>query len=178
MSGQQSRSSKCIQGIAASPPRPLVTRRTTSQSEREEKEHTAPRTEAGENLEKITAEGDARPVIKKQQEAQTQHDQKQHRNTTPKPTVTKEETAVLQTRARQTVRRRGRQRPTRRPQEDRHTKKVTGRAKDPDHPCLGTRQTSQDTHEEIRTSRPHRERVRTKSSTTKIYSPQYETQNP
>ncbi len=60
MSGQQSRSSKRIQGIATSPPRPLVTRRTTSQRERDGTEHTDPRTEPGGNLEKPPAENSAR----------------------------------------------------------------------------------------------------------------------
>ncbi|EFX62533.1 hypothetical protein DAPPUDRAFT_270242 [Daphnia pulex] len=73
MSGQQSRSSKRIQGIAASPPRPLVTRRTTSQSEREETEHTAPRTEPGENLEKIPAETSTRQKCKFTSQAGKRH---------------------------------------------------------------------------------------------------------
>jgi hypothetical protein len=78
MSGQQSRSSKRIQGIAASPatgeqPRPLVTRRTTSQSEREETEHTAPRTEPGENLEKISAETSTRQKCKFTSQAGKRH---------------------------------------------------------------------------------------------------------
>ncbi|EFX69465.1 hypothetical protein DAPPUDRAFT_228655 [Daphnia pulex] len=73
MSGQQSRSSKRIQGIAASPPRPLVTRRTTSQSEREETEHTAPRTEPGENLEKTPAETSTRQKCKFTSQAGKRH---------------------------------------------------------------------------------------------------------
>jgi hypothetical protein len=73
MSGQQSRSSKRIQGIAASPPRPLVTRRTTPQNEREETEHTAPRTEPGENLEKIPAETSTRQKCKFTSQAGKRH---------------------------------------------------------------------------------------------------------
>jgi hypothetical protein len=50
-----------------------VTRRTTSQSEREEKEHTAPRTEAGENLEKIPAETSPRQTCNFTRQAGKRH---------------------------------------------------------------------------------------------------------
>ncbi len=73
MSGQQSRSSKRIQGIAASPPLPLATRRTATQSEPVETERTAPRTDPGENLGKISAENSAKQKYKFTSQAGKSH---------------------------------------------------------------------------------------------------------
>ena len=71
MSGQQSSSSKRIQGIAAS--LPLATRKTATQSEPVETERTAPKTDPGENLGKIAAENSAKQKCKFTSQAGKSH---------------------------------------------------------------------------------------------------------
>ena len=153
MSGQQSRSSKRIQGIEASPPLPLATRRTTTQIEPSE-----PRTDPGENLGKIAAENSAKQKCKFTSQAGKSHPRRDQ-EAASSTDATRPETGAVQrndgkrsghpgrdsgfadksqvdctTWESPTTTTRKPSSPAKQPQENRRRRKATVRVKDPDHP--------------------------------------------